>query len=92
MESALGYLAAFCTTAAFIPQALKVYKSKHTKDISVAMFSLMTFGIILWLIYGIIIISYPIIIANLVTVFFAVYILLMKIKIDIIKTGQYDKS
>jgi len=92
MELVLGYLAAFCTTAAFIPQALKVYKSKHTKDISVAMFSLMTFGIILWLIYGIIIISYPIIIANLVTVFFAVYILLMKIKIDIIKTGQYDKS
>ncbi len=92
MESFLGYLAAFCTTAAFIPQALKVYKTKHTKDISVAMFSLMTFGIILWLIYGIIIVSYPIIIANLLTVFFAVYILLMKIKIDVIKTEPHNKS
>lgn len=92
MESFLGYLAAFCTTAAFIPQALKVYKSNHTKDISVAMFSLMTFGIILWLIYGIIIVSYPIIIANLLTVFFAVYILLMKIKIDVIKTEPHNKS
>ncbi len=92
MESFLGYFAAFCTTAAFIPQALKVYKTKHTQDISVPMFSLMTFGIILWLIYGIIIVSYPIIIANLVTVFFAVYILLMKLKIDVIKTEPYNKS
>ena len=47
MDTILGYLAAFCTTLAFVPQALKVYKSKHTKDISIGMFSLMNIGIVL---------------------------------------------
>ena len=83
MESFLGYLAAFCTTTAFIPQAVKVYKSKHTKDISLGMFSLISIGIILWLWHGFLVQSYPIIIANGVTMFFAIYILVIKIKQDV---------
>lgn len=90
MESLLGYLAAFCTTIAFIPQALKVYKTKQTKDISIGMFSLMNVGIVLWLVYGFLITSYPIIIANAVTIFFAMYILTTKIRLDVIPSDKNE--
>lgn len=83
MDTILGYLAAFCTTLAFVPQALKVYKSKHTQDISIGMFSLMNIGIVLWLVYGFLITSYPIIIANAVTIIFSMYILITKIRLDV---------
>ena len=83
MESYLGYLAAFCTTIAFIPQAVKVYKTKHTKDISLGMFSLLIAGFVLWLWYGILLLSYPIILANAVTLIIAIYILNIKLKLDV---------
>ncbi|MEO8231679.1 MAG: SemiSWEET transporter [Ignavibacteriota bacterium] len=83
MESYLGYLAALCTTVAFIPQSIKVYKTKHTKDISLGMFSLLNAGLVFWLIYGLILNSYPIILANALTLIFAVYILVIKLKLDV---------
>jgi MtN3 and saliva related transmembrane protein len=83
MESYLGYLAAFCTTIAFIPQAVKVYKTKHTKDISLGMFSLLITGLILWLCYGILMLSYPIIIANAVTIIIVIYIIITKLRLDV---------
>lgn len=79
----MGFLAAFCTTIAFVPQAVKVYKSKHTKDISLGMFSLLVIGIVLWLWYGVLIKSYPIIISNAVTIIFALYIFIIKIRLDV---------
>lgn len=88
MEAILGFTAAICTTIAFIPQAVKVYKTKHTKDISLGMFSLLNLGFVLWLIYGIILKSYPIILANAVTIIFAVYILITKIRLDVIETKK----
>lgn len=88
MEAILGFTAAICTTIAFIPQAVKVYKTKHTKDISLGMFSLLNLGFVLWLIYGIILNSYPIILANAVTIIFAVYILITKIRLDVIETKK----
>ncbi|MFZ2322835.1 MAG: SemiSWEET transporter [Ignavibacteriaceae bacterium] len=84
MESTIGYLAAMCTTIAFIPQAIKVFKTNQTKDISMGMFLLMNIGLIFWTVYGIMIFSYPIIIANLLTLILALYILFMKIKLDVI--------
>lgn len=84
METILGYIAALCTTIAFIPQAVKVFKTKHTKDISLGMFSLLNLGFVLWLIYGIILQSYPIIFANAITMVFAIYILIIKIRLDVI--------
>jgi MtN3 and saliva related transmembrane protein len=83
MESYLGFLAACCTTIAFIPQAVKVYKSKHTKDISMGMFSLLNIGLVLWLWYGLIIESFPIIISNAITIILALYILITKIRLDV---------
>jgi MtN3 and saliva related transmembrane protein len=82
MEFFLGFFAAFCTTVAFVPQAIKVYKTKSTLDISLGMFLLMTVGVGAWLIYGIIINSLPIIMANGVTLLLSIYILIMKIKLD----------
>jgi MtN3 and saliva related transmembrane protein len=88
ITTVFGYLAAACTTISFIPQAVKVYKTKSAKDISLGMFSLMTAGVLFWLIYGIMINSLPIIAANAVTLFLSLYILMMKIRLDIITLKQ----
>ena len=63
----IGLIAAVCTTFAFIPQVMKVWKTKQTKDLSLHMYSIMFIGIILWLFYGIRIDSLSIIMANVVT-------------------------
>lgn len=63
----IGLIAAVCTTFAFIPQVMKVWKTKQTKDLSLRMYSIMFIGIILWLVYGIRIDSLSIIMANIVT-------------------------
>ena len=88
MESYLGFLAAFCTTVAFIPQVVKVYKSKHTKDISLGMFLFLSLGIVLWIGYGLMIKSYPVVIANAITIILASYILITKIKLDVLSTKK----
>ena len=76
----IGFFAAFCTTIAFLPQAIKVFKSKSTKDISLYMFIIFTIGVLSWLIYGLIIDDYPIIFANTVTLVLSFFILIYKIK------------
>ena len=76
----IGFFAAFCTTVAFLPQAIKVYKSKSTKDISLYMFLIFTIGVLSWLIYGIIISDLPIIFANAITLILSFFILIYKIK------------
>ena len=63
----IGLIAAVCTTFAFIPQVMKVWKTKLTKDLSLRMYFIMLVGILLWLVYGIRIDSLSIILANLVT-------------------------
>jgi MtN3 and saliva related transmembrane protein len=76
----MGFSAAVLTTAAFIPQALKTITTKNTKDLSLPMYLILTTGILFWLIYGILIIDYPIILANVVTLVFALIILVNKIR------------
>ena len=88
----IGYAAAVCTTIAYIPQVVKVYKTNKTNDISIGMFILMSIGVLLWLIYGIIISSIPMIIANALTFILSFYIFIMKIKLDYYKPGQTDKK
>jgi MtN3 and saliva related transmembrane protein len=77
---ALGGIAAVLTTAAFLPQVLKTLKTRQTRDISLVMFSMMTTGIALWLIYGALIGSWPLIGSNLVTFVLAATILALKLK------------
>ena len=76
----IGFFAAFCTTIAFLPQAIKVFKSKSTKDISLYMFLIFTIGVLSWLVYGLIINDMPIILANAVTLILSFFILVYKIK------------
>ena len=65
-----------------MPQAIKVFKTKKTEDISFGMFLLMCVGVALWDVYGFIISSIPVIIANSITLLLAVYIFVMKIRIE----------
>jgi MtN3 and saliva related transmembrane protein len=63
----LGYAAATCTTFAFIPQLLKTWRSKSAGDVSWGMLIIFSAGLLLWLIYGIFLNAWPIIVANSIT-------------------------
>lgn len=63
----IGLLAAFCTTIAFLPQVIKTWRTRSTKDISLAMFLVFTTGIFLWLVYGVMLRDVPLIAANGIT-------------------------
>ncbi len=76
----IGMAAAVLTTAAFAPQAFKAWQSRSTKDVSLAMFTMMVTGNALWLIYGILIEDTPLIVANAVTLLLAGAILAAKIR------------
>ena len=76
----LGYIAAFLTTMSFLPQAMKIFKTKDTHSISLKMYVMFTSGVFCWLIYGIFASLYQIIIANFITFLLAGAILVMKIK------------
>lgn len=78
----IGFLAGFCTTIAFIPQVIKVWKTKRTRDISLVMFVTFTFGVLCWTIYGIFISNLPMIIANAITLILASLILVAKIRFN----------
>lgn len=82
MESAnaLGLVAGVLTTVAFIPQAVKTWKTRNTRDISLGMFTIFCAGTLLWLLYGIRIGAIPIILANGVTLVLALTILVFKIR------------
>jgi len=75
----IGTIAAICTTIAFLPQAIKVIKTKHTKDIALGMYIILIIGIALWMIYGILIQRWPIIISNVITFILAAVILVYKL-------------
>ncbi|MBK8592355.1 MAG: SemiSWEET transporter [Sandaracinaceae bacterium] len=79
MTEWIGFVAAFCTTTAFIPQVVQVWRTRRTDDLSLGMFSLLTVGIALWLVYGILHDSAPVYLANGCTLVLAGYILYMKL-------------
>jgi len=80
ITSTIGFIAAILTTVSFVPQVLKVWRSRSAKDISLGMYSLFTLGIAAWLVYGVLIDSWPVILANLVTLMLAGSVLVMKLK------------
>ena len=75
----IGYCAAFLTTIAFVPQALKSWRTKDLSGISLGMYSLFTAGVGLWLVYGLIIEKWPLILANALTFALALSILFLKL-------------
>lgn len=76
--SMVGYLAAFCTTVAFVPQVLRILRTRDTHSISIGMYAIFTFGVFLWLVYGVLTDDLPIILANAVTFSLASVILILK--------------
>ncbi len=76
----IGSLAATLTTVSFIPQVWQVWRTRHTKDISLAMYASFTLGVALWLGYGILLQAWPIIIANSITLLLAGTVLALKLR------------
>ena len=79
---AIGAIAALLTTAAFIPQARLTWKTKRAVGVSLGMYSVFTIGVAFWLVYGVLITSWPVIVANAVTLALSLFILVMKIRYD----------
>lgn len=76
----IGLLAAILTTAAYVPQTIKVLREKHTKSLSLGMYLMITAGIGLWFIYGVMLGSPSLMLANGITFLMALTILIMKIR------------
>lgn len=76
----IGFLAAILTTSAFVPQVIKVWKSKSSKGVSVTMYLVMLSGVILWGTYGYLIGSISVLAANVVTAFLQILILFLIFK------------
>jgi len=76
----LGLIAGTLTTAAFVPQVVKTWRTRSTHDISLGMFALFNTGLLLWLVYGVQIGSLPIVLSNVVTLMLALVILFFKLR------------
>lgn len=76
----LGIIAGTFTTVSFLPQAVRVHRTRKTRDISLPMYVVFLLGVFSWLCYGVVVKSLPIIIANSATMMIGSYIMAMKIK------------
>ncbi|MEK6867405.1 MAG: SemiSWEET transporter [Nanoarchaeota archaeon] len=75
----IGYIGAVCTTFCFLPQIVKTVKTKCLDDFSYAYLSVLGFGVLMWLIYGLAIRNMVIISANIITLLFVLSLIIMKI-------------
>ena len=80
LSNLIGTFAAVLTTIAFLPQAWLTWKSRRADGISLAAYSMFTIGVGLWLLYGLLLGAWPVIIANLLTLVLALFILAMKLR------------
>ncbi len=76
----IGYCAAILTTASFVPQAWHTFKTRDVRGISLGMYSAFAAGIAFWLVYGVLLGAWPIVIANVITLALTVAILVMKLR------------
>lgn len=74
----LGYAAASCTTFSFVPQVVKIWRTRSAEDISTPMYVVFTLGVALWFVYGLALGAWPIIVANCATILLAGSVLWMK--------------
>jgi len=75
----IGYFAAVLTTLSFVPQAWHTFQTRDVRGISLGMYSAFTLGVLLWLVYGVMLGAWPVIVANAITLALAASILAMKI-------------
>jgi MtN3 and saliva related transmembrane protein len=76
----IGYVAATLTTASFVPQAVLTFRTRDVSGISLGMYSAFTLGVALWLLYGVLIEAWPVVIANTITLALAASILVMRLR------------
>ena len=76
----IGLMAAICTTGSFLPQVIRAWRTRSTRDVSALMFILLVTGNSLWLVYGALIGDLPLVIANLVTLALVGIILTLKLR------------
>jgi MtN3 and saliva related transmembrane protein len=76
----IGSLAAMLTTGSFIPQAWLTFRTRDVSGISLGMYSAFTLGVALWLVYGLALGSWPMTVANVITLSLATAILGMKLR------------
>ena len=76
----IGFIAATLTTASFLPQAIHTFQTKDVRGVSLGMYSAFTLGVALWLVYGVLLHAWPIVIANVITLVLAASILTMKLR------------
>ena len=80
MQELIGYCAAALTTLSFVPQAWLTFRTRDVRGISLGMYSVFTCGVALWLLYGVLMGAWPIVVANAVTLALASVILGMKLR------------
>jgi MtN3 and saliva related transmembrane protein len=80
LSDLIGYCAAALTTASFVPQAWHTFKTRDVRGISLGMYSTFTVGVACWLVYGVLLGAWPIVIANCITLALASAILVMKLR------------
>ena len=80
LHDLVGYAAGCLATLAFVPQVTKTFKARSARDISLGMYVLFCAGIVLWLVYGFLITSWPVVVSNFVTLMLAGSVLALKLK------------
>lgn len=76
----IGTIAAILTTSSFLPQVIHTFRSKDARGISLGMYSVFITGVTCWLIYGLLLQAWPIVVANAITISLALAILVMKLR------------
>lgn len=80
LANILGMAAGTLTTASFVPQVVKIYKSKSSKDVSMGMFIVLGIGVGLWVTYGLLVGSLPVILANSCTLGLVIVLIFLKLR------------
>jgi MtN3 and saliva related transmembrane protein len=80
LVDALGFAAGSLTTVSFLPQVVKIWRTKSADDLSLGMFALFGGGVLLWLVYGIATAAAPVIVANAVTLALALAVIVLKLR------------
>jgi len=71
----VGWVAAFCTTLAFVPQVVTILRTGNVEGVSLSTYALFTLGLSIWLAYGVILSDLPMILANLIAFLLAFAVL-----------------
>lgn len=81
LATAIGYVAGFLTTLAFLPQVIKAWRTRSTEDLSIVMLCSFSGGVGLWIVYGILLQEPPIILFNVITLALALVLISIKTRL-----------